>query len=213
MGLTFHELEIDQEYAPNPTGGPEFSHSVFSVPASGVEDINRNRPTALHRYTIDWAMLSDEQRSRLYSFFLAVGGVGGAFRMLAPEPHNQSFENQLMAGSGTVWKLQKVHTFTAESWYGGATSSYTQRIVKPIYGEVEIYVNGVAINMTTAGVMNWTTGTFTFNSAPGVAPRATGRYHLPVRFSEDWLRMQHDITSDWQGVAIQEVLPKSLNIN
>lgn len=212
MPLSFHELILDEQYSPAPRGGPEFAHNVVSVPASGVEDITRLRPTALHRYIIDWSQLVAERRSRLYSFFLAVGGVGGAFRLLAPEPHNQFLENEAMSGSGTIWKLQKTHSFTADSFYGGATSTYTQRIVKPVYNELTITVSGVPISLTADGTMNWTTGTFTFNSTPGATPRATGRYHLPVRFTRDWLEMAHDVSSDWQGVELVEVLPKSLGI-
>jgi uncharacterized protein (TIGR02217 family) len=213
MALTFFEHVLDEFYSPSPRGGPEFSHSVFTVPTSGVEEINRNHPTALHRYSIPYQHLKDERRQRLYSLFLVVGGMGGAFRMLAPERHNQAFEDEPMAGTGSIWRLQKTHSFTAESYYGGATSSYAQRIVKPIYGEVEIYVSGVLVDLTADGTMDWTTGTFTFDAPPGATPRATGRYHLPVRFATDWLEMAHDITSESGGMEVVEVLPKTIGIN
>lgn len=218
MSLTFYELVLDEFYSPSPRGGPEFSNSVFTVPTSGVEEINRNRPTALHRYVIPYEHLKDERRARLYSFFLTVGGMGGAFRMLAPERHNQWFEDELLGtgdGAQDEFPLIKTHSFTADAAYGGAISSYVQRIIKPIYGELELYADASPVDLTADGTMDWTTGVFTFDTPPaiGIEVRATGRYHLPVRFATDWLEMSHDITSESGGIEVREVLPKTLGIS
>jgi len=218
MGITFHEIVLPQEYSPSPSGGPEFSHSVFPIPRSGVEDINANRASALHRYTIPFTMMTPDKQAWLYSFFLAVGGIGGAFRMLAPEPFNRSFNNELLAttdGTETDFNLIKTHSVTAATFYGGATTSYVQRIVKPVYNEVELYLDGAAVDLSADGAMDWTTGRFAFNDPPdeGLELRATGRYHLPVRFTDDWFSASYDVTSESPNIGLQEVLPKTIGID
>lgn len=220
MSIDFHEIILPIEYsamAQPPQGGPEFSHSVYSVPSSGLEDINRNRSSAIHRYTVDYDLLKTEQRRYLNSFFLAIGGIGCGFRMLAPEYHNQSFSGELIAttnGSQTAFPLIKTHTLTAEAGYGAASRSYIQRIVKPIYGEVELYLDGVLVDLEVVGAMNYTNGIYTFDAAPatGKALRATARYHLPVRFTSDWFNGEFDVSASYRGIGLQELLPKSLGI-
>jgi uncharacterized protein (TIGR02217 family) len=220
LAVDFHEIILPVEYsamAQPPQGGPEFSHSNYSVPSSGLEDINRNRSSAIHRYTVDYDLLRTEQRKYLNSFFLAIGGIGCGFRMLAPEPHNQSFSGELIAttdGSQTAFPLIKTHTLTAAAEYGGVSRSYVQRIVKPIYGEVELYLDEEPVNLETVGAMNYTNGIYTFDSAPsaGQALKATARYHLPVRFTSDWFSGEFDVSANYRGIGLQELLPKSLGI-
>lgn len=63
--------------------------------------------------------------------------------------------------------------------------------------------------------MDYTTGVITFSHAPasGLLIKATGVFHLPVCFTEDWHKMTIDVQSVSDStISVEEVLPVELGI-
>lgn len=174
------------------TGGPEKSTTVITSPFSGVSQRNVNRLDPLHRYSINTALLTQQQLNDLRTFFHCRDGMARGFRLkdmtefwASPDGSPATpIASQTNFGTGdgvtTVFGLFKTYSS------GGVTR--TRRIVKPISPTVSIYKAGVLQVLTTNYTIDYTTGIVTFVTAPanGNALTWTGQFNVPVRFATDY---------------------------
>jgi uncharacterized protein (TIGR02217 family) len=220
MCFEFHEIILDPKYAPNAEGGPEFGNKLFESPDNGLDAISVGRAKARHRYTVEWQNLIDQSRIRMRNLFYTIGGMRGGFRLVPPD--DDSLNNELIGtGDGVVtsWKLIKTYSVSALPEYGGETLSYERRIVKPVFGTMTFWANMTQLTEVSgppiAGQvkMDYTSGVITTAAlSNGVVLKASGRFHVPVRFGGDYFNPKYDVAADWSGIELIEILPKALDI-
>ncbi|MDQ3819359.1 MAG: DUF2460 domain-containing protein [Acidobacteriota bacterium] len=91
--------------------------------------------------------------------------------------------------STKTFQLTKTTTdyTTTDPVYGTTGNTETRNIYLPEHGTVTVYVNGVAKVEGIDYTIDYKTGKVTFTSAPALNALLewTGRFYIPVRFTED----------------------------
>jgi uncharacterized protein (TIGR02217 family) len=174
------------------SGGPEHSTLVVTSPFSGVSQRNVNRLDPLHRYTIQTALLKQQQLNDLRAFFVCRDGMARGFLMLDMtefwfsangSPYTPTgTPNQFGTGNGVITQFGLYKRYSS----GGVVRD--RRIVKPVSGTITIYNNAVLQVESANYTLDYTTGIVTFTAAPanGNALTVTGQFFVPVRFATDF---------------------------
>lgn len=198
--MPFLDVVFPEELAYGMTGGPGFSTDIVQA-IGGTEMRNANWAKSRARWEAGIQHRTQAQTEALVNFFYAVSvGQLNSFRFR--DPLDDTFVDQLVGtGDGTTTMFQLVKHYTA----GGHT--YTRLLQKPVAGTVTVTLDGVpAVGFT----VNTATGIVTITPAPesGVAVRASGNFHVPVRLAVDSLEGLQYVSVDawsWQGIALLEV--------
>lgn len=173
------------------SGGPEKSTTVITNPISGVSQRNVNRLDPLHRYTINTALLTQQELNNLRAFFHCRDGMARAFLFKDMTEFWASSDGTPSSPIGTPTNFGtgngSLTAFGLYKTYSSGGVTRTRRIVKPISGTVSIYKNGVLQTETTHYTIDTATGIVTFTSAPtnGHALTWTGQFYVPVWFGMD----------------------------
>ncbi len=186
--MSFHEVRFPAALSFGSTGGPERRTDVVTL-ANGFEE--RNTPWAHSRRAYDagigirsLADLEDvvsffeERRGKLFGFRwkdwadYRSGGV-----LETPQAGDQV----VGVGDGVTQEFQLQKT------YGSGATAYVRSISKPVFGTVQIAVDGA---LQTDGVdftVDTSTGEVTFMSAPAAGAEITAgfEFDVPVRFDTD----------------------------
>lgn len=201
-------------------GGPVASTSVVRNPFSGTSQRNVNRLDRLRRYTIDTALLTQQEFNNLIEFWECRDAMARAFLMRDMRDFWASRDGSprtpiatpmlFGTGDGATVYFGLYKTYSS----GGVTR--TRRIIKPISGTVTIYKNDVA--MTTGYSIDYATGIVSIGIAPALNDtlKWTGRFYVPVRFESDTFDgEQTDALTgmSYQGMELLEVPPAEFNLD
>ncbi|CAN5509360.1 hypothetical protein BH10ACI2_BH10ACI2_04390 [soil metagenome] len=242
MSITFDEVVLDDAYSGLADGGPEFSTAIIrSGPGGGISSRAETREDYTSKYEIDYGELTVARRDTIRQFAILRKGMARGFRFTAPDGHTLTSElvgkqvtgtNDVIVAStanGVLTTFYLIKTFT------DAGNTYYRRIVKPSpYLAVTIAFStgqtttiaaissASAVPTTSTGTINainftfyWRTGIIVFASAPanGTAVRVSCDYHLPVAFSDDWLKFSVDeVAISSFKIGVEELLPIELGI-
>lgn len=220
---TFDEILLDPLIMTAAEGGPEAATSIFSTPY-GIRQRFVNRYDLIQRWSIDFALLTETQRSYLDAFFRAGYGMAIGFRCCIPDDYKATAEvfaapggTQPPDGVRTVFNLYKSYSRP------GSVRRHVRRVTKPVGSglyqadgvtarpnTVTVYSNGTAV----AATIDTVNGTATFAIAPlaGVTLTWTGEFDTPMAFNVDWLKKRYDVTSDVGQLEMLEILPAELGI-
>lgn len=213
MAVTFDDVQLNINYAAV-QGGPEASTTIITSPFSGVSQRNVNRLDKLHRYSINYSLLTQAELNNLRAFHHCRDGMARAFRFkdwteywaAADGDQDDAVGTPMQFGTGdgstAIFGLYKRYTS------GGITRE--RRIVKPVSATVKIYVNDVLQVLTADYSIDYTTGIVTFVSPPTNTHtlKWTGEFDVPVFFGTDWFAPgMNDAVSaiSYDGMPIIEV--------
>jgi len=177
--MAFHEVLFPTDISYESEGGAEFSTEVVEL-MSGHERRNQNWEHDRERWNVAYGVKAKWQLMLLRDFHRARRGMLHGFRFL----NHDDFEavvSKIGTGDGveTIFQLQKV--------YEPGTYEYSRKIVKPIGGTVQIFVDGV--EQMSGWTVSTVTGIVTFTSPPSIGDviSATFDFHIPMRFASDHL--------------------------
>lgn len=196
---SFHEVRFPVDISYGSSGGPKFNTTVFEA-ASGYEQRNINWSQVRAEYNVGAGIRSLDDMQTIISFFMARQGKAYAFRF--KDWMDYKIANQNIGtgnGSTTTFQLKKDYT--------SGSTSFVRTIKKPVSGTLtQVTVNGVP----TAVTVDYTTGIFTFGSAPANGHAVVVSYiefDVPVRFDDDHLSAQHDFwnTGSAPNIKLVEV--------
>ena len=190
----FHEAVFPVEVAFGATGGPERRTEIVAL-GSGYESRNARWADSLRRYDAGTGVRTlddlhqviaffEERRGRLYGFrYRDPVDDRSTLPSLAPTSGDQA----IGTGDGATAKFQLTKR------YGTGTTVWTRAIVKPVAGSVRIAVAGIDQTLPTDAAVDSATGIVTFAAghipAAGAIVTAGFRFHVPVRFDTDEIRV------------------------
>lgn len=206
--ISFQEVELSRLYTESARGGEVFQTSVIGN-RFGVHQRNVNTTTPVRKWMIDFQGLTATELEELRTFFNSKFGGGIGFRFRPPSDY--TFRSDVIGtgnGSQTQFKLYRK--------YIGGSQTLTRRILKPVSKNVEIFVNGVQLNISLGSgyTIDTVNGNINFSSPPsGVITISGGEFCVPVVFDMDTFESEDISTiSHWQGVGLLELLPVNLGL-
>jgi uncharacterized protein (TIGR02217 family) len=160
------------------TGGPVYSTDLVQR-SSGLEQRNANWRQPRCQWDVGSQHRTQAEVDELVQFFHAVAqGMTHVFRFR--DFPDDTFSNPIGVGDGstTTFQLVKVYTYGAQQT--------TRTIVKPMAGDLHLYVAGVAVEEYDP---DFTTGLVTFWAPPaaGAEVSASGNFEVPTRFNQNVL--------------------------
>lgn len=192
--LAFHEVLFPVEIAFGSTGGPQRRTEVVAL-GSGHESRNARWADSRRRYDAGTGLRSLDDLNQVVSFFEERRGKLHGFRWRdpvddrsrAPSKTPTPLDQPIGTGTGSLATFQLVKR------YGAGTTAWTRTIAKPVAGSVRVAVAGVEATVGTHFTVDTTTGVVTFLPgqipASGAAVTAGFRFHVPVRFDTDEIRV------------------------
>ena len=158
------------------SGGPEWD-TLITPRDNGRENRNRKRLYPKHRYSAAFQNLPEEGRDAVLTFFYAMAGRWGAFRLRDPNNHDLVNEPQAPnIGTSEPLQLTKAHTV--------GILGVTQLVMATVDGEFTMTKDGLPFTAFTIdhgrGLITpdapWAAGTYL----------ATGPFDIWVRFDSDF---------------------------
>jgi uncharacterized protein (TIGR02217 family) len=199
MTGTFHEVLFPTDISYGSSGGPAFKTSIFTAD-SGYEQRNVDWQNIQSKYDVTQAIKTWDQMTALTEFFMARRGRAYGFRFLDYNDFNINAQ-QIGVGDGTTTVFQLIKTYTSYQAESDETDTYTRIITKPAWNTIAgVTVGGVTKNSPGDYTVDYTTGLFTFTTAPGVDAAiivGAAQFHVPVRFDID----HFDVSQDFFEVA------------
>jgi len=199
---TFVETQFPPDISYGSSGGSGFSTTVFTT-EGGWEQRNINWSMTRAEYDVSQGIKSRSDMDVLVQFFMAMKGKAYAFRF--KDWADYYIANQELAvGDGTTTAFQLIKVYTDPL----GLSSFTRTIAKPVTGTLTtVLIAGVP---TTAFTVDYTTGMFTFATAPAATHPIVVSYiefDTPVRFDIDKLNVRQDFweVESWEGIRLIEV--------
>jgi uncharacterized protein (TIGR02217 family) len=190
----FHEVLFPVPVAFGASGGPERRTEIVAL-GSGHESRNARWADSRRRYDVGTGVRSLDDLHGLIAFFEARRGRLHGFRFrdpvddrsgppsATPTPLDQPIGTGTGASAG----------FALAKTYGSGDSAWTRAIAKPVAGSVRVAVAGVEQAEGTAFTVDAATGLVSFLPGhlppPGTAVTAGFRFHVPVRFDTDEIRI------------------------
>lgn len=192
--MGFHDVRFPTDISRGATGGPERRTDVV-VLGSGFEERNSRWADSRRTYNAGYGVKSlddlhaviaffEERRGRLYGFRWK---DHADWRSCAPGGTPSALDQQIGIGDGTQATFQLVKR------YGSAFAPWERRITRPIAGSVLVAVDGTAQPVSTAWLLDPTTGIVTFLAGhiptSGAIVSAGFDFDVPVRFDTDKLEV------------------------
>lgn len=202
--MGFFECEFPRQIGFTSTGGSAWSTEVNSG-FSGFEQRNRNWATSKAMFQIHLNGKPLSYFQLVYNFYLNVGGMADAFRLLWPMDYQAAAQFIATADGSANPTYQLIKTYVTGS------RTYTRVIKKPIMATVQdfqgnflpntvvMYDNGVRKTLGADYTVDATTGLvhFLYTPAAGHTITADFQFHFPVRFNVDDMKNAQIIESDW----------------
>jgi len=186
--MSFHEVQFPTSLSFGSVGGPERVTEVVTL-ANGFEERNTPWEDSRRRYDAGMGMRSLGDIDTLIAFFEARRGRLYGFRWKDWSDYRSSgsereagFDDQVIGtgdGQSRVFQLSKTYSS------GGA--AYQRKIRKPVQGTIRAGVQGDVKAEGLDFAVDLTTGTLTFETAPGPGSTVTAgfEFDVPVRFDTD----------------------------
>lgn len=143
-------------------GGNEFSTTVISV-NSGFEQRNSNWSQARGQWQVGMRIVNESEFHVFKAFFMARRGKWQGFRLKDWTDYKDA-GNGVLGTSGLSSYATK--TYQLYKNYDSGADTYQRKIVKPVVGEVEVFVDAVEFPVGTGEgkvSIDYTTGVVTFN--------------------------------------------------
>lgn len=213
--MPFHEVLFPADISYGSSGGAAFKTTIFTSD-SGYEQRNVDWSLVRCQYDVSQGIKSIAQMTVLTQFFMARNGRAYGFRFFDWNDYLIT-DVQIGAGDGTTTTFQLVNVYVSAQEESGQSYQYVRPITKPAWGTLSgMTVGGVAKVEGTDFTLDYTTGIFTFNTAPagptGGDPGAAVvvgacQFHVPVRFDVDHLDITQEFweTSSWPNITLVEV--------
>lgn len=207
----FDEVVFPASVALGAVGGPERRTEIVAL-GSGHESRNARWYASRRRYDAATGLKTLDDLAEVVAFFEARRGRLIGFRWrdglddrsCRPSGTPSALDQVLGAGDGAT------AAFPLIKRYGDGAAAYVRTIAKPVAGSVLVAVDGIVAD---AADVDATTGVVTFR--PGHAPAAGAtvtagfRFHVPVRFDTDQIRV--DIAAFAAGavpsIPVVEIVP------
>ena len=180
--MSFVDVRLRDDIERGVTGGPEFNTNIAAL-SSGFEQRNQSWAQDRRRFDVGYGINTEDQFGEILNFFKARRGRLFGFRFKDWSDFKiEAFDGTaqtLGTGDGTTTQFQLIKS------YQDTGGTYTQNILKPVDGTVQIFIDDV---LQTSGVsVNPNDGVVTFTTAPlaGEVITCTGEYDIPVRFDTD----------------------------
>lgn len=210
----FDEVLFPVAVALGAVGGPERRTEIIAL-GSGREARNARWHGSRRRYDAGSGMKTLDDLAEVVAFFEARRGALIGFRWrdalddrsCRPSGTPSPFDQPLGHGDGASAEFQLVKR------YGDGEAAYVRPIAKPVAGSVRVAVDGVELSAGTSFDVDAGTGRVTF--APATIPAAGAvvtagfRFHVPVRFDTDQLRVDLAAfaTGEVPSIPLVEIAP------
>jgi uncharacterized protein (TIGR02217 family) len=200
----FDEVVFPVSVALGAVGGPERKTEIVAL-GSGREARNARWAGSRRRFDAGTGMKTLDDLAEVVAFFEARRGRLIGFRWRdglddssgRPGATPTPLDQPLGTGDGATATFQLVKR------YGTGAAAYVRAIAKPVAGSVRVAVGGVEIAEGAGFDLDAATGRVSFRPAAipaaGTAVSAGFRFHVPVRFDTDVLKV------DLAGFAAGEV--------
>lgn len=192
----FHEILFPLAIGLEATGGPRWRTEIVAL-ASGYETRNARWSSSRRHYNAGTGVRSLDDLSFLTAFFEERGGRRFGFRFLDPADSSSGLpgdehgptDQAIGTGDGSTDTFQLIKT------YGAGHAPVDRVIAKPVAGTVRIAVDGLQADLDTEFSVDETSGLVSFLPpavpAEGATITAGYRFHVPVRFDTDDLKIDH----------------------
>jgi uncharacterized protein (TIGR02217 family) len=180
------------------SGGPHFNTSIIQT-ISGREIRQGNLDYAMHKYVIKNCRLSPEEMEEFNAFFLNTKGAEFAFRLkdyadfyAVKQDLNHCLENEQ-----NVFILYKKYQYQ--------NKTYLRKILKPVEGSVQVFVDEVEINHQLDSING------TVKIPPQLEQKqnlsASFNFDVPARFCCDWFSYQRTKDGSFmlEDIEIKEI--------
>ncbi len=181
----FDEVRFPEDISYGSIGGPEYLTKI--IPLNSVNEY-RNITNSLSklRYNISYGVKTNEQISKLLTFFRARRGKAIGFRF--KDWSDYSARNELIGiGNDVVTQFQLIKI------YKSGNSEYIRKITKPVSNSIVIYCDKEK-SISDTYQIDYTTGIINFNSPvkKNTKISANFKFDVPVRFDVDFLPISID---------------------
>lgn len=201
--MAFDEVQFPPQISYGAQGGPEFNTDVTEM-SSGYEQRNANWTYGRLGWNVATGLKTTADVQTLLAFFYGRQGKARGFRF-KDWTDFQVTGGTIGTGDGSL------ATFQLKKQYNDGVVVYVRNILKPVSGTVNIYVDGVLQTLTTAYLIDMTTGLVSFQSGhiPGSTKvvSADFQFDVPVRFDTDKcdVTMENFDTNIWRDIPVIEL--------
>lgn len=174
----FIERRFFEDIRPQASGGPEY-RTIVKTLRNGAEHRNSLWADPLRSFDVTLGPRDRDAVKALLDFVAESRGAANGFRMRDWSDYSTQGEIIGVGDGNAYW-------FRLTRSYG----TYARRILKPVFGTVEVRLNGV-LQSPTLYAIDHVNGLVIFKFAPstGVTITASFNFDVPVRFSDDALRV------------------------
>jgi uncharacterized protein (TIGR02217 family) len=213
-GIGFDDVLFPVGVALGASGGPERRTEIVAL-GSGRESRNARWYASRRRWDAGTGLKTLDDIAAVVAFFEARRGRLIGFRWRdglddrssSPSALPTALDQTLGVGDGVTASFQLIKR------YGGGDGAYLRTIAKPVAGSVVVAVAGAAVAEGDGFDVDTATGVVAFRPgfvpAAGAAVSAGYRFHVPVRFDTDQLRV--DLAAFAAGevpsVPVVEIVP------
>ena len=197
--MSFHNARFPSSISFKAEGGPVFKTEISTV-KSGQEKRNILWSKSRAEYQINFKEISQNEVSKLISFFMARMGKAYSFRF---KDWNDFEANDEIIGDGDGTKTD----FQLTKKYGDDENIYTRKITKPVEGSMRVYISGV--EQQSGYSLNYNDGIIIFDNpiSLGSEVSASFQFDIHVRFENDMLLAKTDSysTSSIKNIKLIEI--------
>ena len=173
---SFSEDRFPTDISYGISGGPSFKTDIVTT-SSGYEYRNICHAHPRHKYQLASAIKTEEQLSKVVSFFKAMRGKAIGFRF--KDWLDYKVDDQVIAvadGKQYIFQLHKI--------YKSGLIKTRRDITKPVNQSVVVFINDVQVR---GYKVNYTNGEIHFQDPPkaGQVIKVSYEFDVPVRFDSD----------------------------
>jgi len=189
--MAFDDVRLPEEVERESMSIPRFQTTVVTL-GKGAEQRNVDWAQQRLKFDISYGIQSKADFDDVVQFFYARLGRARGFRFKDWSDF-EAANTQIGVGDGvtTAFQLSKRYT---------SVVTYVRKILCPVTGTVQAFVNGVP----TGASVNYATGIITISPAPIAAAvvAATFEFDVPVRFNSDELQLS---VATWDAASIGSI--------
>ena len=181
----FDEVRFPEDISYGAIGGPEYLTKIIPL-NSGNEYRNITNSLSKLKYNISYVVKTNEQISKLLTFFRARRGKAIGFRF--KDWSDYSAQNELIGiGNDVITQFQLIKI------YKSGNSKYIRKITKPVLNSIVLYCDKEK-SISDTYQIDYTTGIINFNSPikKNTKIYANFKFDVPVRFDVDFLPISID---------------------